>query len=110
MHKCSFQSVSKHVHVIVIINDYKSGEDIEHTSPKIKYYPIEFVVASINEDINCICCTPFASPNAADKYIIMHQLKPFKQYIYPKNKQLDGMNEMYVKNNAFLKDYFGKMK
>ena len=26
----------------------------------------------------------------------MHQLKPFKQYIYKKTKQLDGVNDVYV--------------
>ena len=33
--------------------------------------------------------------------IIMYQLKPFKQNIYLKNKQLDGMNYIYDSNNVF---------
>ena len=87
---------------MVILHDNKPGEYIEYTSPKIKYYPIEFDIASINKDTTCIYCTPFATPNAADKNIIMRQLKPFKQYIYLENKQLQGMNELYDKKNAFL--------
>ena len=30
-------------------------------------------------------------PNPTDKNIIMHQLRPIKQYINHKNKQLDSM-------------------
>ena len=32
----------------------------------------------------------------------MHQLKPFKQNIYPKNEQLDGLNYTFDSNNTFL--------
>ena len=31
----------------------------------------------------------------------MYQFKPFKQSIYYRNKQLDGMNKTYDDNNAF---------
>ena len=48
-----------------------------------------------------INCTALISPNATDKSIIMHQLKPFTQNIYPKNNQLDGMNYMNDSNNVF---------
>ena len=47
-----------------------------------------------------INCTALASLNATDKNIIMHQLKLFKQNIYPKSNQLDGMNYIYVSNNV----------
>ena len=70
-------------------------------APKIKYCPIELDVASINKDTNCIYCTPIISPNATDKNIIMHQLKSFIQNIYRKNKQLDGMSNIYDSNNVF---------
>ena len=36
-----------------------------------------------------------------DFYELMHQLKPFKQYTFYKNKQLDGMNNIYGDNNVF---------
>ena len=58
MHKYSFQSVSPHLHTMLIITDYKSGDfylkmyHIECTSPKIKYCTIEFDIGSINEDTN----------------------------------------------------------
>ena len=48
-----------------------------------------------------ICCTPLISPTLADKNIIMHQLKSFKQYKYYRNDQLDGMNNIYENNNVF---------
>ena len=31
----------------------------------------------------------------------MYQLRPFEQYIYCKNKQLDGMNNIYDNSNVF---------
>ena len=31
---------------------------------------------------------------------MMHQLKPVKQNMYPKSKQLDGMNYIFASNNA----------
>ena len=31
----------------------------------------------------------------------MYHLKSFKQYIYKRNKRLDGMNDIYDNNNVF---------
>ena len=47
-----------------------------------------------------INCTALTSPNASDKHVIMHQLKPFKKNIYPKNEQVDGMKYIHDSNNA----------
>ena len=80
MHKGLFQSVTKQVHIMVILTNYKSGDfylegyHIEFTSPKVKYCPIEFDIDSINEGTKYTCCTPILSPNFTDKNIIMHQL------------------------------------
>ena len=67
------------MHVIVKIIGYKPGEfhskeqQIKYKLPKIKYCLIGFDMDGINED---------SSRNSIDKNIILHQLKPFKQYIY----------------------------
>ena len=34
----------------------------ESTSPKIKYFPIEFDIDNINKDTKYIYCTPLISP------------------------------------------------
>ena len=36
-----------------------------------------------------------------DQNIIMYQLKPLKQYIYYRNQQLDGMNNVDDNTNVF---------
>ena len=60
MHKYSCQFVSKNVHIMVIITDYKSGalylkeHLIEYISTKIKHCLIEFDIDRINEDTNHI--------------------------------------------------------
>ena len=41
------------------------------------------------------------SLNPTNKNIIMHRLKPFKQYIYYRDDQLDGMNDIHDNNNVF---------
>ena len=74
----------------------------ESTSPKIKYFPIVFDIDSINKDTKYIYCTPLISPTPTDKNIIIFQLKPFEQYIYYRNKQLDGMNNVYDNNTVSL--------
>ena len=61
-------------------------------------------------NIQIINCTPLISPNATDKNIIMHQLKSLKQNIYLKNKQLDGMNNIYDNKNVYLITLHGKIK
>ena len=82
MHKHSFQSVSKHVHIVVIISEisdlYLKNYHIECTQPKIKYCPIEFDIDCMNEDTNYIYCTLLISSNPTDKNMIMHQVKQFK--------------------------------
>ena len=47
------------------------------------------------------CCTPFIPPTPTDKNVIMYQLKPFKQYIWYKNKQIDDTNNIYDNNYVF---------
>ena len=47
-----------------------------------------------------INCTALISPNATDKNITVHQLKPFRQKLYIKNEQLDGMSYTSNSNNA----------
>ena len=42
-----------------------------------------------------INCAALISPNATDENIIKLQPKTIKQNIYPKNKQLGGMNHAY---------------
>ena len=71
---------------------------------KTKYCPIEFEMDIKHEHTNHTCCTPMLiiSPNPTDENVIMHQLKPFKQYNYPKNDQIGEMNVTYDANNAFL--------
>ena len=63
---------------MVIITDSKSSDfyferiSHEYTSPKIKYYTIEFHIDSINEDTCYIYCTLLIPSNPTDKNIIIH--------------------------------------
>ena len=84
MHKYSCQSVSEHVHIIVIIIGYKSGDfylkeyHIVYTIQKSNIGPIVFDIDSMNGYVYYIYCTPLISPNPTHENIILYQLKPFK--------------------------------
>ena len=60
-----------------------------------------FDINCIKQDTKYIYYTPLISPTSTDKNIIVYQLKPFKQYIYCTNEQLDGINNTYDNNNVF---------
>ena len=64
------------------------------------FYNWVWYIDNINEGTKRICCTPLISPTPTSKDIIMHQLKPFRWYIYPGAKQVDGMNDMYDDNKS----------
>ena len=50
----------------------------------------------MNEDTKYICCTPLMSPTPTDKNITMHQLKPFKRYVYYRDEQIGGVNDTHL--------------
>ena len=60
-----------------------------------------YVKISMNEDANYAFCTPSMSVNLTDKYIILHQLKPFKRHLHDEHKQSDGVNSEKDDENAF---------
>ena len=81
IHKCLFQFI------------YKSN--IAQSSL------IQVVCVEWRNKLYLLNCTALTRQNATDENIIVHQLKPVKQNIYPKIEQLDGMNHIYDDNNAF---------
>ena len=74
MHECSCQFMSKHIHIMAIITDYKSGDF---------FLKMHHIVTQTNQNI------------------IMHQLKPLKQYMCYRYQQLDGMKCKNDNDNVF---------
>ena len=72
----------KHVHIMVIITDYNSGD---------------FYLKRDHIAIECLV----SLGNSNRSNFIMHQLKPLKQQIHCRDQQSGGLNNKYDHDNAF---------